>query len=437
VLKTGKPIYDQDVLVEKPDGSRIFAAVNIVPLHDRKGRTVGALSCFTDVTKRKELELQLFQAQKMEAIGHLAGGIAHDFNNLLFVILGRTEFLLRELDGATASYSHLKDIQQAAEQARWLTAQLLILGRSQAVDTQVIDLNTSVKEASQLFDRIIGEDIELVTRLRPNLGLVRADRGLSQQVIMNLAVNARDAMPEGGKLTIETANESLDLAYEQQHPGFPYVMLAVSDTGIGMDSDTQRRIFEPYFTTKGPGKGSGLGLSIVQSIIAQSGGHVSVQSELGQGSTFRVYLPRVDEAVEAPRMEKRGENIPRGSETVLLVEDAHGVRILTREYLASTGYSVLVAEDGPEAIEAAQKHQGPIHLLLTDVVMPGMNGQELAGRLTAMRPEMKVLYMSGYTNEIVFRHGISESGPPLLQKPFTLDELARQVRDVLEAPPRE
>jgi CheY-like chemotaxis protein len=180
-----------------------------------------------------------------------------------------------------------------------------------------------------------------------------------------------------------------------------------------------------------------LGLSIVQSIIAQSGGHVSVQSELGQGSTFRVYLPRVDEAVEAPRMEKRGENIPRGSETVLLVEDAHGVRILTREYLASTGYSVLVAEDGPEAIEAAQKHQGPIHLLLTDVVMPGMNGQELAGRLTAMRPEMKVLYMSGYTNEIVFRHGISESGPPLLQKPFTLDELARQVRDVLEAPPRE
>jgi two-component system cell cycle sensor histidine kinase/response regulator CckA len=264
---------------------------------------------------------------------------------------------------------------------------------------------------------------------------VRADRRLIQQVIINLAVNARDAMPQGGKLTIETDNVILDEEYASQHPGARpglYVMLAVSDTGIGMDAKTQSRIFEPFFTTKVPGKGTGLGLAMTKSIVAQSGGNMFVQSEPGHGSTFRVYLPCIDEELQAPHLEEKREAPPRGSETVLLVEDAKGVRILIREYLISAGYTVLIAENGQRAIEVAQKHPGRIHLLLTDVVMPGISGQELARRLTAMRPEMKVLYMSGYASETVVRHGLLESGASLFQKPFTQDDLARKIREVLE-----
>jgi PAS domain S-box-containing protein len=424
-----------EVQWKRKDGLPIVVRQSGRFIHDEKGNITSYEMVVEDVTERRDLETQLRQAQKMEVIGQLAGGIAHDFNNLLFVILGRTEGVLREIDASGATYDHLKDVQRAAEHARWLTAQLLILGRRQAIETRVMDLNAAVKDARQLFDRLIGEDIELLTVLRPDLWRVRAGPELIQQVIMNLTVNARDAMPKGGKLIIETANANLDDAYARHHTGVApgsYVMLTVSDTGIGMNAETRRHIFEPYFTTKGPDKGTGLGLAMAQSIIAQCGGHVTIQSTPGCGSTFRVYLPRVNEAMPAPGLEKRAEDIPRGSETVLLVEDAHGVRILAREYLVGAGYTVLVAENGQEAIEVAQKHHGPIHLLVTDVVMPGISGQELAGRLTTVRPEMKVLYMSGYTNEAVLQHGILGKGTALLQKPFMQEALARKVREVLD-----
>ncbi|MBC7251681.1 MAG: response regulator [Anaerolineae bacterium] len=382
-------------------------------------------------------QAQLIQAQKMEAVGRLAGGVAHDFNNLLTAIIGNAEFLLMSLGPGDPLRRDVEEIKTAADRAAALTRQLLAFSRKQILQPKVLNLNVVVTNIEKMLRRLIGEDIELVTILAPDLGQVRADPGQLDQVIMNLAVNARDAMPRGGKLTIETKNVYLDEDYAHRYlevePG-PYVMLAVSDSGVGMDEETMSHLFEPFFTTKDVGEGTGLGLATVYGIIKQSGGHITVYSEVGQGTTFRIYLPRIEEAGRVGKRETRPEELLLGGETVLLVEDADMVRELARRVLAESGYTVLVARDGEEAMRVCAEHKGPIHLLVTDVVMPGgMSGRDLAERLASRQPQMKVLYMSGYTDEAIVRHGILEPDVIFLQKPFTPAELTHKVREALEA----
>ncbi len=377
---------------------------------------------------------QLLQAQKMEAIGRLAGGIAHDFNNLLTVISGHGQLLSRQLHGEHPLRPSLDAINDTAERTAGLTRQLLAFSRKQVLQPRVLDLNAVVADLAPMLQRLIGEDIELATALDPALGHVKADVGQLEQVVLNLAINARDAMPRGGRLMLETANIVLDAAYARQHvevqPG-PYVMLAVSDTGTGMDAPTRARLFEPFFTTKGPGQGTGLGLATSYGIVKQSGGNIWVYSEPGRGTTFKIYLPRVDEPVDviAPRTDAVEPVVRSG--TILLVEDEDRVRALVRTILADHGYTVLDAPHPGDALVSSARHLGPIHLLLTDVVMPQMSGPVLAGRLTPTRPEMKVLYMSGYTDNTVVQHGVLDPGAAFLQKPFTPDTLARTVREVL------
>jgi two-component system, cell cycle sensor histidine kinase and response regulator CckA len=393
-----------------------------------------------DVTERRALEQQLRQAQKMEAVGRLAGGIAHDFNNLLMVISGYSEFLLERIGPDPALRGPAQEIANAAGRATSLTRQLLAFSRKQMLAPKVVDLNGVVTENLKMLTRMIGEDIDLVMVPSPEIGAVKADPGQIEQVVMNLAVNARDAMPHGGKLTIETANVKLDANYARFHqpvrPG-DYVMLAISDNGMGMDAETQTHIFEPFYTTKGL-KGTGLGLSTVYGIIKQSEGYIWVYSEPGKGSTFKIYLPRVDaEAMqlEAPQPLAPNEKAGPGRETVLLVEDEENLRQLTRQSLEHQGYSVIDAGDGATAMRLSQEHKGPIHLLLTDVIMPGMNGRELANQVSASRPHMKVLYMSGYTDDAIVRHGVLGAGMAFLSKPFTPDALAAKVREVLDTQP--
>ena len=390
-----------------------------------------------DVTERRALELQLRQSQKMEAVGRLAGGIAHDFNNLLMVVSGYSELLLDRIDpGDPAMLGPAKEIATAASRATTLTRQLLAFSRKQVMMPKVFDLNGVVAENLRMLNRLIGEDIELVMVPGSELGRVKADPGQIEQVIMNLAVNARDAMPKGGKLTIETANVTLDESYTRLHaPAAPgeYVMLAISDTGGGMDAETQSHIFEPFYTTKGP-KGTGLGLSTVYGIIKQSGGYVWVYSEAGRGSTFKIYLPRVSETgeVAAAAAAAQGLASARGHETILLVEDEGTVRQLARECLELQGYTVLEAPEGAAALQLAQAHAGAIHLLLTDVIMPGMTGRELASHLSQSRPGIKVLYMSGYTENVIGHNGMLDAGVMLLQKPFSLPTLRAKVREILD-----
>ena len=380
------------------------------------------------------LEKQLQQAQKMEAVGHLAGGVAHDFNNLLGVILGYSELLLANPAIQGAPHNQLLEIKKAGERAANLTRQLLAFSRKQIIEPVVLDLNSLIADMSKLLRRLIGEDIELVTALAPNLGRVKADHGQVEQVIMNLAVNARDAMPHGGRLTIETANVDLDAEYARKHvtvqPG-PYVLLAVSDTGVGMDEATLARIFEPFFTTKEAGKGTGLGLSTVYGIVKQSGGNIWVYSEPGRGTTFKIYLPRVTMPVTAQRAVEKAAT-PGGNETLLVVEDAEAMRKMSCEFLASRGYTVLEANNGADALALAEKHPH-IHMLIADLVMPGMNGRELAQQLCARNPRLRVLYVSGYTGDAVVRMGILEGAAAFLQKPFTLHGLACKVREILDA----
>jgi len=394
-----------------------------------------------DVTERRALEQQLRQSQKMEAVGRLAGGIAHDFNNLLMVISGYSEFLLERLGAEPQLRGPAQEIASAAERASSLTRQLLAFSRKQMLAPRIVNLNDVATENLKMLTRMIGEDIDLVMIPGTSLWPVRADAGQIEQVIMNLAVNARDAMPSGGKLTIETSNVTLDEDYARFHaplrPG-EYVMVAISDTGAGMDTDTQSHIFEPFFTTKGP-KGTGLGLSTVYGIVKQSGGYIWVYSEMGRGTTFKIYLPRVastgEPAAQVAAPVEINNKVEPGTETILLVEDEANLRYLARQYLEKQGYKVIEAADGAVAMQIAVAHEKVIHLLLTDVIMPGMNGRELAQRISEIRPNVKVLYMSGYTENVIGHNGMLDHGVRLLQKPFNLRDLRSKVREVLDATP--
>ena len=422
----------------KKDGSSIAARISgrVIP----NGQEGNNFEIFMeDITETRTLELQLHQAQKMEAIGRLAGGIAHDFNNLLMVISGYSEFLLERLGPDPRLRGPAQEISNATRRATSLTRQLLAFSRKQILAPKVLDLNEVVTENLKMLTRMIGEDIDLVMVPGPALGAVRADPGQIDQVIMNLAVNARDAMPQGGKLTIETANVTLDDNFARTHaPVVPgdYVMLSISDTGVGMDGETQSRIFEPFFTTKGA-KGTGLGLSTVYGIVKQSGAYIFVESQPQRGTAFRAYFPRADIREEAvPAQESTGLPRPdRGQETILLVEDEPNLRRLAQQYLEKQGYRILEAEDGAAALQIVDGHRGKIDLLLTDVVMPGMNGRELAGQITAQRPEIRVLYMSGYTENAIGHDGLLETGINLLQKPFSLPTLKERVRELLDSEP--
>jgi PAS domain S-box-containing protein len=390
-----------------------------------------------DVTENRALEQQLRQSQKMEAVGRLAGGIAHDFNNLLMVISGYCEFLLDRIGPDPVLRTPAQEISKAAERASSLTRQLLAFSRKQMLAPKVLDLNAVVTENLRMLTRLIGEDIDLVMVPGPELGAVKADPGQIEQVIMNLAVNARDAMPRGGSLQIETSNVTLDDNHARLYGGVQageYVMLAISDTGSGMDAETQSHIFEPFFSTKGT-KGTGLGLSTVYGIVKQSGGYVWVHSEPGRGTTFKVYLPRIVEtgelaAVRLPPSPVRKRTQP--VETVLIVEDETNLRRMTCHYLETQGYKILEAADGAAAVQICVAHSGPIHLLLTDVIMPGMNGHEVAKRVVSLRPNTKVLYMSGYAENAIGHNGTLDEGINLLQKPFTLQALKEKVREVLD-----
>ncbi len=429
--QAGRPVVHTH---RKKDGTVIYVEITSHPLPFGKGNS--RLAMINDVTERKKLEEQFLQAQKMEAVGQLAGGIAHDFNNLLTIILGFSEILEGRLTVEPQLQDYVKEIGNAAQRAAALTRQLLAFSRRQVLAPQVLDLNAVVANLEKMLCRLIGEDVELKTALAPDLGRVKADAGQIEQVIMNLAVNARDAMPEGGKLSIETADVELDNNYARTHseikPG-PHVMLAVSDTGGGMDPETQTHIFEPFFTTKEQGKGTGLGLATVFGIVKQSGGTIFVYSEPGKGSTFKVYLPRVEDVLKAAGPARRAREELRGTETILLVEDEAAVRHLVRETLVARGYNVLEAHTPSHAAQMGEQHAQPIHLMLTDIVMPGMSGKQLADKVASLHPEMKVLFMSGYTDNAVVLHGVLEADTAFLQKPFTPEVLARKVREVLEA----
>jgi two-component system, cell cycle sensor histidine kinase and response regulator CckA len=415
-------------------------ACHAEPLRGADGEVQGAVCMALDVTDRKQLEEQFRQAQKMEAVGRLAGGIAHDFNNLLMVIQGYADLMTDRLPEGDALRRNAEQIQMAAQRATSLTRQLLAFSRKQMLAPKVLNIQSVVVDMEKILRRLIGEDVELQTSAAADLGLVKADRSQLEQVIMNLAVNARDAMPKGGRLTIETANVELDASFGETPavvvPG-KYVLLAVTDNGSGMDAETQAHIFEPFFTTKEKGKGTGLGLATVYGIVKQSGGYVWVYSEMGRGTAFKIYLPRIEEENPPAGRDQMpdAESVKRGSETVLLVEDEKGVRELAREYLEMTGYTVVLAEDGRTALELAAMHSGTIHLLMTDVVMPGISGRELADRVAKIRPGIKVLYMSGYTDHAVVHHGILENDAVLLQKPFTLSTLAAKLREILTPEP--
>jgi signal transduction histidine kinase/CheY-like chemotaxis protein len=384
---------------------------------------------------RNRAETAFRQGQRLESVGLLAGGVAHDFNNLLTVITGYSGLLLERFQPTDSIHEELEEIRKAAQRAGSLTRQLLAFSRRQVLEPQPLNLNDIVRDMEKMLGRLLGEDVVLQTLLVQDLGIIQADPGQLEQVILNLAVNARDAMPRGGTLRIETTNVELDDAYAEQHvavqPG-RYVMLAVSDTGVGMDRETQSRIFEPFFTTKGPEEGTGLGLSTVYGIVKQSGGNIWVYSEPGHGTSFKVYLPVEAGHETAARNPDRAVLSVRGSETVLLVEDEDVVRRLAQRILEQAGYTVLVARNGVEALQVAERHQGSIHLLVSDVVMPEMGGGELTSRLAPMRRDMRVLYLSGYTDPSIVQEGLLEGGVAFLQKPFTTEALTRKVREVLQ-----
>ncbi len=421
-----KAYTDQDVRLAERIASQIAGAIANAQLYTERIQVE---------KERAALEEQLRQSQKMEAIGHLAGGIAHDFNNLLTIIKGYSQLSLIELKEGDPLWGNIEEIKRATDRASDLIRQLLAFSRRQVMEMRVLDLNILLQNLDKMLRRVIGEDIELVTLLAEDLGRVKTDSGQIEQVILNLAVNARDAMPSGGKLTIETANVELDGAYARRHvavtPG-RYVMLAVSDTGVGMTPEVRDRVFEPFFTTKEEDKGTGLGLSTVYGIVKQSEGNIWIYSEPGHGTTFKIYLPQVEELLEEVKEKVVGEELPRGSETVLVVEDEQEVRKVAARILRGQGYKVLEASQGDDALRLCEEHNRPIQLMVTDVVMPGIDGRELTNRLMLLHPEIKVLYMSGYTDNIIVHHGVLERGINYIQKPFTVGALAGKVREVLD-----
>ena len=420
---TDRQYDDVEATWKRQDGRLLTVQLSVRAVRNAAGQVDYYETFVRDITEQRRLQQQLTQSQKMEAIGRLAGGVAHDFNNLLTVITSYSDLLYEDLRPDDRRRDDVDQVRKAAEGAAALTRQLLAFSRQQVLEPRVVDLNGVIDHLKKILQRVIGEDVELATVLDQELGAVKTDVGHIEQVLMNLAVNARDAMPSGGKLTIETTNV--------EHQDTLCVMLAVTDTGTGMDEATKSRIFEPFFTTKGPGKGTGLGLATVYAIVEQWGGFIWVYSELGHGTSFKIYLPQVTDSAATVALDTRVE-IPRGTETVLLVEDAAAVRVVSKQVLERQGYTVLEAADGEAALHLAQRHPGPIQLLLTDVVMPRLGGRELAKRITQSRADVRVLYMSGYTDDSVVRHGILESGVAYLPKPFSPEGLARKVREVLD-----
>ena len=428
--------YDEvEATWKRKDGRLLSVQLSVRAVRKGAGEVEYYETFVRDVTEQRRLQQQLVQSQKMEAVGRLAGGIAHDFNNLLTVITSYSDLLLQDLGGEDPKREDVEQVRKAAEGAAALTRQLLAFSRQQVLAPRVVSLSVVVQGVEKMLRRVIGEDVDLVTALDLNVGSVKADVGQLEQVLMNLAVNARDAMPTGGKLTIETANVEHDPDYAREREAAllrRFVMLAVSDTGIGMDEATKARIFEPFFTIPY----TGLGLATVYGIVQQSGGFIWVYSEPGHGTTFKIYLPQVEAPLEGRAVGAAPGDLPRGTETILLVEDAAAVRAVTRQVLERQGYTVLEAAHGAAALQTAAGHPGPIHLLLTDVVMPVLSGRQLADQLARLRPDAKVLYASGYTDDAVVRHGVLEAGISYLQKPFTADSLARKVREVLDRPTR-
>jgi len=424
-----------DLAGRKKDGTEFPVEVSLSFLETDEGPF--GIAFVTDITPRKRLEEQLVHSQKMEAVGRLAGGVAHDFNNLLTIISGYERMLLDRLPAASPLRDYAEEVLKAADRAAALTNQLLVFSRRQVMQPRVVEANALVQSDETMLRRLIGEEIDLVLNLAPEVGNIKVDPGQLSQVVFNLAINARDAMPGGGRLTIETAPAHLDEEYAKTHLGVEpgdYVMIAVSDNGTGMDAETRSHIFEPFFTTKEQGKGTGLGLATVYGIVKQSGGDIWVYSEPGKGTTFKVYFPRIrDRAAEAARP-LAAARAHRGHETILVVEDEAGVRELVAEMLRQYGYNVLKAASPLEALELSKQHDGPIQMLLTDVVMPQMSGRQLAGQLLPQRPEMRALYLSGYTENTVVRQGVLEPGVEFLAKPFSQDALAGKIREILDRP---
>jgi two-component system, cell cycle sensor histidine kinase and response regulator CckA len=441
VLREGMAVdlADHSLVLVAKDGTPRPIDDSAAPLKDDRGNIVGAVLVFRDITERRQLQEQLMQAQKMEAIERLAGGMAHDFNNLLTVISVYTELLLSRRNRHDQLERYASEIKKAVDNATTLTSQLLTLSRKQMLQPRVLDLNAAIARMEDTLQQMIGQAIELVIVPGPALGAVSVDPAQLDQVIVNLVMNACDAMPQGGVLTIATANIAWDEQQARRRAGVEagsYVQLTVRDTGCGMDATTRARLFEPFFTTKARGRGAGLGLSIVYGVISQSGGHIEVDSAPGQGTVFNIYLPQVENLATVQKPTASTAKLPQASETVLLVEDEDEVRAAVCESLQIRGYTVLKARHGKEAMTICRRHGGPIHLLLTDVIMPQMTGPELAQRVSALRPEMKVLYVSGYTSDALAQRNLMAEGTAFLQKPFTPDTLARQVRAVLDTPPR-
>jgi two-component system, cell cycle sensor histidine kinase and response regulator CckA len=436
-IKLGQRVQESDAIRVRRDGEKVHFALTHAPIRDAKGQVLGVSTVARDVTESNQMEQMLRHAQKMEAVGRLAGGVAHDFNNLLGVIIGYAELALDSLGSDDPQRKNIEEIQKASDRAALLTRQLLAFSRKQVLQPCVLDLNVVVSSAEQLLQRLIGEHIQLLVVAGAKLRRVKADSGQLEQIIMNLVLNARDAMPDGGRLTIETSNVELDETYSSRHlsitPG-PHVLLAVSDTGCGMDADTKAHLFEPFFTTKEFGKGTGLGLAIVYGIVKQSGGAIWVYSEVGIGTTFKIYFPYADAVAEVATPNQKTECVDRGSCTVLVVEDDDALLQLTRQSLEDAGYIALVAATPARAIEISENHAGPIHLMVTDVIMPGMNGPRLAAHFSTSRPAMKVLYVSGYTDDAIVHHGVLELGLAFLQKPFSPKSLVRKVDELLAAP---
>ncbi len=425
--------WDQTYRIVRPDGTARWLRARAFPVRDADGRVYRVAGVCRDITEYRLLEEQFRQAQKMEAVGRLAGGVAHDFNNILSVILTYTAMLIGQMKIGDPIRADIEEIQRAGERATELTRQLLAFSRQQVLEPKVVDLGHVVVDLERMLERLLGEDIVLsILTTRPG-GKVHVDPSQIEQIVMNLAVNARDAMPKGGKLTFEVSDVELDAAYASAHhevTAGAYVMLAVTDTGSGMDRATVERIFEPFFTTKEKGKGTGLGLATVFGIVRQSGGHIHVYSEPGIGTTFKIYIPRTDRALTGTQQVAAAGNL-RGTETVLVVEDDEQVRKITRSILERSGYNVLDAQNAGEATLISEQFGAKIHLLLTDVVLPRMSGRQLAERLAPARPEMKVLFVSGYTESSIIHHGVLDAGIAFLQKPITPDALLRRVREVL------